>query len=105
MNDITIDGTTPQSITLRANLSIENPTEWAASIPYMNVHIAHGGFILGNASVFDAHILPGNNTLIVQATWDPRNYGGHKAEKIGTQLVGEYISAQSLLAYFLDCTF
>lgn len=100
VNEITVGSTTPQSVTLRANISVENPTPWAASIPYMNVHIAHKGFILGNASVFDAHILPGNNTLIVEAVWDPRAYGGRKAEKIGTQLLSEYISGKSLLACF-----
>lgn len=93
--EVDIIDTTSQSITFQINISISNPTPWEAVVPYMNVNIAHGDMILGNASISDMHILPGNNTINVRAIWDPYTHGGTEAEKTGAQLIGEYVSGRN----------
>ncbi|RPB06961.1 hypothetical protein P167DRAFT_530461 [Morchella conica CCBAS932] len=92
---VVIEDTAPHSVTLRVDLSINNPTPWGAIVPYMNVNITQNDTVLGNASVHDVHILPGNNLLTVWAIWDPRTHGGSQAGKIGAHLLGEYISGQN----------
>lgn len=91
---VVIEDTAPHSITLRVDLSINNPTPWGAIVPYMNVNITQNDTVLGNASVHNVHILPGNNLLTVWAIWDPRTHGGGQAGKIGAHLLGEYISGK-----------
>ncbi|RPA90079.1 hypothetical protein L873DRAFT_1831812 [Choiromyces venosus 120613-1] len=92
VNEVIITDTTTQSITLGIDLDLENPTPWKAIVPYMSVHITHDGFILGNASIVNGHVVTGMNTFSIQATWDPQAHGGHKAEEAGRRLAGEYIS-------------
>lgn len=98
VNGLVIIDTTSQTITLRINLSINNPTSWEAVVPYMNVNITHENMVLGNASVIDLHVLPGHNTVDVLAIWGPHTHGGDEAEKIGAQLLGEYVSGKKLLS-------
>lgn len=100
-NELVIVDTTSHTITLRINLSINNPTPWEAVVPYMNVNITHENIVLGNASITDLHVLPGNNTVDVLAVWDPRTHGGDEAEKIGAQLLGEYVSGNNFSHQFL----
>lgn len=94
-NELVIVDTTSHTIALRINLSINNPTAWEVVVPYMNVNITHQNMVLGNASVSHLHILPGNNTVDVWAVWDPRTHGGGEAEKIGAQLLSEYVSGKN----------
>lgn len=95
VNGITISDTTTQSITLGINLSFENPTPWEAIVPYMSVHIAHGGFVIGNASIAGGRVMAGINSLSIVAIWDPQDHGGHEAEEVGKRLAGEYISGRN----------
>ncbi|KAL7269121.1 hypothetical protein RUND412_008231 [Rhizina undulata] len=84
--------TTSQSITFKINAIAQNPTPWEASFPYVNIFITHKGEILGNASIYNTTIVPGENAIDVIGIWDPQAIGGYKAEKIGAELIGEYIS-------------
>ncbi|KAG0637671.1 hypothetical protein HOY80DRAFT_245779 [Tuber brumale] len=92
VNEVIIDDTTTQSATLGIDLSLENPTPWEVIVPHMSVHIMHDGFILGNASIVNGHLMAGINSLTIGATWDPQAHGGHKAEEAGKRLAGKYIS-------------
>lgn len=95
VSELVITDTTLHTITSRIKLSINNPTPWRAVIPYLNVNITHENMVLGNATVTDLHILPGNNTVNVWAVWDPRTHGGDEAERIGAQFLGEYVSGKN----------
>lgn len=101
VNGVIISDTTTQSITLGIDLSFENPTPWEAIVPYMSVHVTHGGLVLGNASIANGHVMTGINSLSIGAIWDPQTQGGHEAEEVGKRLAGEYISGTCLHRYIL----
>lgn len=104
VNEVVIVDTTPQSVTLQIGLSINNPTPWEAVVPYMNVNITHNNMVLGNASISNVHVLPGNNNVSVWAVWDPRTHGGAKAEETGAELIGKYVSGKNRPLNSFLCT-
>ncbi|KAF8418538.1 hypothetical protein EV426DRAFT_568186 [Tirmania nivea] len=90
--------TTKESMTLQIGLLVENPTEYSAHIPYLAVHLEKDEFIIGNASISNTNITPGNNSIIVKATYAPVGEGRdgtkHAIEK-GLELLGEYVSGKN----------
>jgi len=92
VNEVLIVDTTTQSATLGIGLSLENPTPWEIIVPHMSVHIMYDGFVLGNASIVNGHLMAGINSLSIGATWDPQAHGGHMAEEAGKRLAGKYVS-------------
>ncbi len=78
---------------LQARVNFTNPTEYSAQIPYFNIHILNNGSIIGDATAQNISVTPGNNSnILVQAIWDPTRFGGKKADKIGRELLSQYIS-------------
>ena len=90
--------TTKESMTLQIGLIVENPTEYSAHIPYLAVQLENNGSIIGNASILNTNITPGNNSIIVKATYAPigkgRDGAKHAIEK-GLELLGEYASGKN----------
>jgi hypothetical protein len=85
--------TTKTSLNLEARLNFTNPTAYTAQVPYINIHIMNNDSIIGDATVRNIAVKRGNNTnILVQATWDPSRFGGKKAEKIGSELLSQYVS-------------
>jgi hypothetical protein len=80
-------------LNLEARLNFTNPTDYTAQVPYINIHIMNNGSIIGDVTARNVAVKKGNNTnILVQATWDPSKFGGNKAEKIGSELLSQYIS-------------
>ncbi|ESZ97143.1 hypothetical protein SBOR_2501 [Sclerotinia borealis F-4128] len=93
VGDLKVINTGPTSINLQANINFTNPTEYTAQIPYINIHILNNGSVIGAATVRDMQVSQGNNTnIIVEATWDPVNFGGEKGHEIGRELISQYVS-------------
>ena len=70
-----------------------NPTDYAATVPYINIHIVKNGSLLGHATARDLYVKPGlNENLLVQAIYDPLAMGGPTAKEIGRQLLSQYIT-------------
>jgi len=97
LNDIVVDSTTDQSMNLKISVSAENPTPWEVVVPYANVLISNGGFVLGNGTITSLHLVKGMNTVVVHAAWDPLGYSGKDGVKAGEKLLGNYISGMSIL--------
>ena len=95
LNDIAIESTTENSMNLKISVSAENPMPWEAFIPYSNIAMSHDGFIIGNGTIKNMHVVPGKNDIVVSASWDPMTYGGEKGIKAGEELLGKYISGQT----------
>ena len=67
----------------------------------MNIHILNNGSVIGDATVRNFSVSPGNNTNIpVQATWDPYKFGGKNASNIGRELLSQYISGYNTTLTF-----
>lgn len=92
IGNIEILHSTPTSITLEALVNITNPTEYAAHVPFISVHILCNDTLVGTASAEDLDVMAGNNTnLVVGATWDP-SLGGERGLEIGRNLLSRFVS-------------
>ena len=74
-------------------MNLTNPTEYAATVPYVDIHITKNGSLLGHATARDLYVRPGENTnLLVKAVYDPLTLGGEDAKDVGRELLSQYIS-------------
>lgn len=95
VGNLSIIGTSPTSITLKAYVNVTNPTNYSATVPYFNINILVNGTILGQATAKDVSIHPGNNTnIVVTAIWDPFTNSGAKGKAIGKELLSQYVSSE-----------
>jgi hypothetical protein len=93
ITDLQIINTTASSLTLTALLNLTNPTDYSASIPYLDIHILKNDSLLGHATIRNMHITPGNNSnLLVSAVYDPLTMGGKSARAVGREMISQYIS-------------
>lgn len=85
--------TSRSSLTITALVNITNPTEYSASIPYVDIHVLKNGSLLGHATARDLEIKPGDNdNLLVHVVYDPLTLGGSTAKEVGRELLSQYIS-------------
>lgn len=70
-----------------------NPTEYSATVPFIDINISVNDTVLGHATARDVSVVPGpNHDLAVIAVWDPSRAGGKKGAHIGSELLSQYIS-------------
>lgn len=82
--------TTRSTITLGAKVNITNPTEYSATVPFVNISMLTNDTLLGHVVARNVTVLPGPNiNLSVTATWDPQ---GPPGIKTGTDFLSQYIS-------------
>ena len=85
--------TTKSTLLLEAKINITNPTEYSATVPYVNVNFLNNGTILGHATARDVSVVPGpNHNIVVQALWEPMIQSGKKGADVGRELLSQYIS-------------
>ena len=85
--------TSPTSLTLSALVNMTNPTNYSASVPFIDIHILVNGSLVGHATARDIEVVPGNNTdMYVEAVWDPLTLGGEKGRAVGAEFLSQYIS-------------
>lgn len=96
VSDVRVIKTTSHSIELEALVNVTNPTQYTATIPYINVNVAKNGSVLGSATARNLIIKQGNNTnLSVTATWSP-SAEGEEGAKIGAELLSQYLSGYNV---------
>ena len=70
-----------------------NPTEYSATVPFIDINISVNDTILGHATARDVSVVPGpNQDLAVIAVWDPSHHSGKKGAHVGRELLSQYIS-------------
>ncbi|KAK6509981.1 hypothetical protein TWF481_004695 [Arthrobotrys musiformis] len=79
---------------MSAKITFINPTNYTATIPYLNILFIKNGTILGNGTLINAAIGLGENRVDVEAFWAPAD-GGDEARVVGMALLGEYVSGQN----------
>lgn len=93
ISDLQIVNSTESSLTITALVNMTNPTQYSASIPYVDIHIVKNGSILGHATARDFAIVPGqNDNLLVTAVYEPLVLGGLEARAVGRELISQYLS-------------
>lgn len=90
--EVRVTHTSAVSVSIEAVVNVTNPTPYSARIPYLNIHVVKNGTIVGDATVEDVVIVPGNNTNIpVSATWGPGVWDSSGLQ-IGRDLLSQYLS-------------
>jgi hypothetical protein len=92
IGDLRILETTPSTILFEAKVNITNPTDYSATVPYVNIQMLNNNSILGHATAQDIQVVPGpNRDILVHALWSPKN---QTAISIGRELLSQYISGK-----------
>ena len=87
--------TTKSTLSLEARVNITNPTEYSATVPYVNIKLLSNGTEVGHATAQEVSIVPGPNlNILVKALWDPLTPSGEKGRAQGKELLSQYISGQ-----------
>ncbi|KAK6517261.1 hypothetical protein TWF281_003921 [Arthrobotrys megalospora] len=89
--DIRILSSTKTSVRMSAQVAFFNPTNYTATIPYLNILFTKNGTILGNGTLINAAVGLGENQVAVEAFWAPAD-DGEKARVIGMTLLDDYVS-------------
>ncbi|KEQ62855.1 uncharacterized protein M437DRAFT_48925 [Aureobasidium melanogenum CBS 110374] len=93
IGNLQILDTSKTSLTLTALVNFTNPTEYSATVPFVDINILTNDTLLGHATAKDVHVVPGNNTnILVTAVWDPRTLGGEEGHRVGVEFLSQYIS-------------
>ncbi|KAF2210097.1 hypothetical protein CERZMDRAFT_45853 [Cercospora zeae-maydis SCOH1-5] len=93
ITDLNIVNTTKSSLTIVARANITNPTNYTATIPYIDIHIIKNGSLLGHATARNLSITTGLNAgLSVEAVYAPLEVGGPEARAVGREFISQYIS-------------
>lgn len=86
------------SLTLTALVNFTNPTEYSATVPFVDINILTNDTLLGHATAKDIRVVPGNNTnILVTAVWDPRTLGGEEGHQVGVEFLSQYISGLCIM--------
>lgn len=100
VGDIDVLSTTRDSITLTSTVQVNNPTEYEAFVPYLNLHLLYEGYclsescvdyrhLIGNATAINATVSNGTNKISGIVTYAPSTAADIPyAEKF----LGEYLS-------------
>jgi len=92
IGNLTILDTNPGGLVLQAQVNFTNPTEYTATVPYVDIKILTNDTLLGHVTARNVSVVPGNNTnILVQAVWEP-SAAGDKGKLVGRELLSQYIS-------------
>ena len=76
-------------------MNFTNPTEYAAVVPFIDIHILVNDTLVGHATAKALSIGTGVNTNIpVTAFWDPLGLSGEAGRKVGVEFLSQYISGK-----------
>ncbi|KAF1983026.1 hypothetical protein K402DRAFT_339257 [Aulographum hederae CBS 113979] len=93
IGNLSIIDTNPSGLVLQAEVNFTNPTNYSATVPFVDIEILTNDTVLGHAKATDVLVVPGRNEkLIVQAVWDPLTYSGEKGKAVGKEILSQYIS-------------
>ena len=87
--------TTKRSLTLEAMANFTNPTEYSASIPFMDIKLFGNGTEVGHAIMRNVTVVPGrNDNVVARVLWDPWTPSGKEGRALGRELLSRYISGK-----------
>lgn len=95
VGDLEILETTRSSLLIQAKVNVTNPTNYSATVPYVNVNLFSNDTLLGQAIAKNVTVVPGrNDDILVTAIWEALS---PKGKAVGRELLSQYISGQFLL--------
>jgi hypothetical protein len=100
ITNMTVIASTKDSLTLEAKVSINNPTNYSATVPFADVNILSNDTVLGHATAKNLLIRPRSNDGIeVQAVWGVSGSSSsvdNKTRSVGRELLSQFVSGTDL---------
>jgi hypothetical protein len=95
VKSLTITNTSSNGISLEAVVDIDNPTEYSAVVPFVDVNILFNNTKLGHVTAKGLEFNKGTNqNLSAIAQWGPVS---DKGKAIGRELLSQWISGKSAI--------
>jgi hypothetical protein len=91
--NLAILDTSKDGLTIQAEVNFTNPTNYSATVPYVDIMILTNGTKLGHATARNVVVVPGKNEgIVVQAVWQPGVAGGAEGLVVGREMLSQWIS-------------
>lgn len=88
-----LKNTTNSSLFVSTKLNFTNPTEYSATIPFVDVLMLYNDTAIAHVIARNISVVPGNNTNVsVDFLWSPLDAGGREGVGKGRALLSSYIS-------------
>jgi hypothetical protein len=95
VENLEIVDTSEKGLVIQAKVNFTNPTNYSATVPYVDIIIEKNGTAIGHAKLEHATIVPGKNAgVVARAVWEPGLASGKKGAKVGRELLSQYISGR-----------
>lgn len=99
MGSLKLLDTTRSSILLEAKVNVTNPTNYSATVPFVDVNVLNNGTILAHATARDVSFVPGaNHNILVHLWWDPSKYSGKIGVDHGREFMSQFISGNHYIS-------
>jgi len=93
VGNLQILDTNPDGLIVQAEVNFTNPTQYSATVPYVDIKVLTNNTLLGHATAKNVSVVPGTNRgILVQAVWEPSVAGGKQGLSVGRELLSQYIS-------------
>jgi len=91
VRSLTITNSTANSLSLEATVDVDNPTEYSAVVPFVDVNILVNNTLLGHVRASNLELHHGvNQNLTALADWSPKS--GKRGRATGRELLSQWIS-------------
>lgn len=89
-----LKNTTESSLFVSTQMNFTNPTEYSATVPFVDVLMLYNGTGLAHIVARDIFVVPGNNTNVsIDFSWSPLDIGGIDGKEAGRALISSFMSS------------
>ncbi|KAL4906458.1 hypothetical protein BDW74DRAFT_132734 [Aspergillus multicolor] len=93
VQSIELGATTESSLLVNTMVNFTNPTEYSASVPFLDLLLVYNGTSVAHITAKDVTIVPGTNVGVnVNLQWNPLDLGGPPAVLAGQELISRFVS-------------
>jgi hypothetical protein len=90
-----LGASTASSLTIETTLNVTNPTEYSATVPFVDLRMLYNATRVAHVTARNLSIVPGvNSGLSVDLQWSPFDLDGQDGANAGRELVSQYISGE-----------
>ncbi|EAU34560.1 conserved hypothetical protein [Aspergillus terreus NIH2624] len=93
VESLKLGASTASSLTIETTLNVTNPTEYSATVPFVDLRMLYNATRVAHVTARNLSIVPGvNSGLSVDLQWSPFDLDGQDGANAGRELVSQYIS-------------
>lgn len=103
VENLELGATTESSLLVNTMVNFTNPTQYSASVPFVDLLLVYNSSKVAHLTARDVTIVPGTNTGVnVDLQWSPLDLGGPSAVLAGQDLLSRFVSGK---LHWLGITF